>query len=119
MRNPIFLHGAVLFLAALSPAVVYAQFQPPDPEELKMTSDPKAPGADAAYLEMSEIDNNARHFRTRYARIKVLTERGKELATVTPLFLQGDSEIYELHGRTIHSDGTVIPLKVRPEDRCV
>ena len=116
MRNPIFLHGAVLFLAALSPAVVYAQFQPPDPEELKMTSDPKAPGADAAYLEMSEIDNNARHFRTRYARIKVLTERGKELATVTPLFLQGDSEIYELHGRTIHSDGTVIPLKVRPED---
>jgi len=116
MRNSLFLRSAVLFLAAFSPVVACAQFQPPNPEELKMTTDPKAPGADAVYLEIREIDNDPLHFQTFYARIKVLTEKGKELATITVPFLQGDMQIREIHGRTIHSDGTVIPLAVKPED---
>jgi hypothetical protein len=114
MRNPIFLHGAVLFLAALSPAVVYAQFQPPDPEELKMTSDPKAPGADAVYLEYREKDDSQSAYWTFYARIKILTEKGKEATTVTLPFMKGMS-VRRLHARTIHSDGTVFPLEVKPE----
>jgi hypothetical protein len=116
MRKTLFLCSAIGLLAAVSPALVRAQFQPPNPDELKMTSDPKAPGADAVYLEMTEIDNDALHFRTHYARIKVLTEKGKELATVNASFLEGNTGISEIHARTIHADGTVIPLTVKPED---
>jgi hypothetical protein len=119
MRKSFFLHSAVLFLAAVSPAVVYAQFQPPTPEELKMTSDPKAPGADAVYLNIEEIANDPLHFQSYYARIKVLTEKGKELATITLPYLKGNTKIAEIKGRTIHSDGTVVPLTVKPEDLMV
>jgi hypothetical protein len=116
MRNSIFLQSAVLFLAAVSPVVVYAQFQPPTPEELKMTSDPKAPGADAVYLDIEEIANDPLHYQSYYARIKVLTEKGKELATVTIPYLKGNKKVADIKGRTIHADGTVIPLAVKPED---
>jgi hypothetical protein len=119
MRNSIFLQSTVLFLAALSPVVVYAQFQPPAPEELTMTSDPKAPGADAVYLDIEEIANDPLHYQSYYARIKVLTEKGKELATVTIPYLKGNKKVTDIKGRTIHADGTVIPLAVKPEDLMV
>ena len=43
-----------------------------------MTSDPKAPGAAAVYLEIKEIANDPMHYQSYYARIKVLTEKGKD-----------------------------------------
>jgi hypothetical protein len=119
MRKSFFLRSAVLFLAAVSPAVVYAQFQPPNPEELKMTSDPKAPGADAVYLDVEEIANDPMHYQSYYMRIKVLTEKGKELATVELPYLKGNKKVTDIKGRTIHADGTVIPLTVKPEDLTV
>ena len=74
--------SAVMLLGAAVPLVSHAQFQAPTPEELKMISDPKAPGADAVYLYREETEDDPHHFRTVYARIKVLTEKGKDLATV-------------------------------------
>ena len=73
---------AAFLLGAASPLAVFGQFQPPSPEELKMTSDPKAPGAAAVYLYREEREDEQHHFRSVYARIKVLTEAGKEAATV-------------------------------------
>jgi len=119
MRKSSFLRSAVLFLAALSPAVVCAQFQPPAPEELKMTSDPKAPGADAVYFNIEEIANDPLHYQSYYARIKVLTENGKELATVELPYLRGNDKVADIKGRTIHADGTIYPLTVKPEDLMV
>src|SRR5208282_3419183 len=119
MRKSFFLRSVVSFLAAVSPAVVYAQFQPPTPEELKMTSDPKAPGADAVYLDIEEIANDPMHFQSYYSRIKVLTEKGKELATVELPYMKGNKKITDIKGRTIHADGTVVPLTVKPEDLMV
>ena len=81
-----------------------------------MTSDPKAPGAAAVYLNIEESTNDEVHFRSYYARIKVLTEKGKELATIEIPYYSTDSKITDIKGRTIHSDGTVIPLIVKPED---
>ena len=110
--------GAALMLAALSlPQAGAAQkFQQPTKEELQMTSDPKAPGAEAVYLfRQIEMDNYS-HYISSYARIKVLTEKGKEWATVEFPY---NSEIYGtpiIEGRTIHSDGTVIPLSGKVED---
>ncbi len=119
MRKLILLCGAVLLLAAVSPALLRAQFQQPTDEELKMTSDPKAPGASAVYLDYEEVANDPLHYQSTYARIKVLTEKGKELSTVALPYLKGTTKITAIKGRTIHPDGTVIPLTVKPEDLMV
>ena len=116
MRNLFFLRSAVLLLAAVLPAAVRAQFQQPTDEELKMTSDPKAPGAAAVYLDIEENDGLEPGFSEYYARIKVLAEKGKELATVEIPYLKGCEKIARIKGRTIHQDGTIVPLDVKPDD---
>jgi transglutaminase-like putative cysteine protease len=112
----VFLRGAAFAFAALLPVLVRAQFQPPSDQELKMTADPKAPGAAAVYLNIEEIANDPLHYQSYYARIKVLTEKGKELATVEVPYLKGNKKVTGIVGRTIHADGAVIPLTVKPED---
>ena len=116
MSKSILLRGAALIFAALSPVFLFAQFQQPTDEVLKMTSDPKAPGAAAVYLDIKEIENDPLHYESFYKRIKVLTEKGKELATVELPYLQGNWKITDIKGRTIHPDRTIIPLTVKPED---
>ena len=116
MRPRCLVQCAVFFAVAASPALVLAQFQPPNPDELKMTVDPKAPGAAASYLDIEEIDNDPLHYQSYYERIKVLTEKGKELATVELPYLRGDWKITDIRGRTIHPDGTIVPLEGKPED---
>jgi hypothetical protein len=116
MRIPTFLQSAILLVFTVSPALVHAQFQAPTDEELKMTADPKAPGAAAVYLYVEEIDNDPLHYQSIYMRIKVLTEKAKDLAAVELPYLRGDWKITDISGRTIHSDGTVIPLSGKPED---
>jgi hypothetical protein len=105
---------AALFLSL--PIVARADFPAPNPEELKMSAEPKAPGAAAVYLDREQITIDNKHFETLYERIKVLTEKGKELATVKIPYAHGEFYIKEVEGRTIHADGTVIPLTVKPSD---
>jgi hypothetical protein len=83
--HKVLLAGALL-MGSMVPRVAYGQFQPPNPDELKMTSDPKAPGAAAVYLFREEREDDEHHFRSVYARIKVLTEAGKEAATVQVVY---------------------------------
>jgi len=109
------MRGALLLSLLACPPALRAQFQAPTAEELKMTSDPKAPGAAAVYLYREEDADNSLHEEVHYVRIKVLTEKGKELATVRIPYLRG-YDMVKIEGRTIHSDGTVIPLNVKPED---
>jgi hypothetical protein len=107
---------ALFLFAIVSPAFLLAQFQQPTDEELKMTVDPKAPGAAAVYLYREEITNEIDHFHSVYERIKVLAEKGKELATVTIPYIPGADKITKIEGRTIHADGTIVPLTVKPDD---
>lgn len=116
MRKSFFLRHVILLLAAVAPAEACAQFQDPTPDELKMTSDPKAPDAPAVYLYREETTSLTTEAETYYARIKVLTEKGKDLASVKIPFLTGESKVDRVEGRTIHPDGTIIPLTVKPED---
>jgi Domain of Unknown Function with PDB structure (DUF3857)/Transglutaminase-like superfamily len=116
MRIQVCLRSTVLILALAAPLLAFAQFQAPSPDELKMTSDPKAPGADAVYLYREEITDDTLHFHSYYVRIKVLTEKGKELATVHIPYEHGQFKVTDIQGRTIHSDGTIIPLTVKATD---
>jgi hypothetical protein len=105
-----------LLLAATSPALLCAQFQAPTSEELKMTSDPKAPGAAAVYLYREDIIDGSNELQSLYERIKVLTEKGKEMATIRIPYVLGEGKVTDIQGRTIHPDGTVIPLTAKPAD---
>ena len=67
--------------AALHSGFLFAQFQEPCKEELQMTEDPRAPGASAVYLDREQKTDDTLHYESYHARIKVLTEKGKELAT--------------------------------------
>jgi Domain of Unknown Function with PDB structure (DUF3857)/Transglutaminase-like superfamily len=106
-----------LFAFALSyPLLLQSQFQQPTGEELKMTADPKAPGAAAVYLYREETTDDHLHFHSYYERVKILTEKGKELATVRIPYEHGSFKVTDIKGRTIHADGSAIPLTAKPED---
>lgn len=108
----IFTFGAPLVL----PLILSAQFQPISQEELKMTSDPEAPGAAAVYLDYEETDVFKERYENHYARMKVLTEKGKDAASISIEYPAGQYSIGSISGRTIHPDGTVVPLTVKPDD---
>ncbi len=116
MRTPGLMYNTLIFFALASPAVVLAQFQQPTGEELKMTADPKAPGADIVYLNRDEVTDDNSHLHTYSERIKVLTEKGKEQATIRIPYEQGEFKVSGIEGRTIHADGTIIPLTVKSTD---
>lgn len=116
MRIRVVVRVAALSLSLASPLLSHAQFQEPTKEELSMTEDPKAPGAAAVYLYREETADDQLHFHGRYERIKVLTEKGKEMATVHIPYERGNFKVTDIKGRTIHADGTVIPLTAKPSD---
>jgi len=80
-----------------------------------MTADPKAPGAAAVYFNVEIINDDPRQNHSFYACIKVLQDAGKELATISIPYESDDETVYDFQGRTIHSDGTVIPFRGKPQ----
>jgi hypothetical protein len=81
-----------------------------------MTADPKAPGEAAVYFYREEVADDANHFYGIYERVKILTEKGKELATVRIPYRHGIDTVTDIQGRTIHADGTVVALTSKPAD---
>jgi hypothetical protein len=116
MRLSAFIHNLPLLLVLTFPILLRAQFQEPTPEELKMTADPKAPGAAAVYLYREEICNDELQTYSFYERIKVLTEKGKEMATIRIPFDLSELKVTNIQGRTIHVDGQVVPLTTKPDE---
>lgn len=119
-----------LFLVSFSALVLVstglrarAQWTPPTEEELKMTAQPEVPGAAAVYLFREEITDDQLHVWTKYARIKVLTERGKDYANIElHQYDAGDNGGYsvsDIQGRTIHPDGTIIPFTGKPYQKVI
>jgi Domain of Unknown Function with PDB structure (DUF3857)/Transglutaminase-like superfamily len=89
----------------------------PTSEELQMTAEPAAPGAAAIYLLRDERADDKLHARIIYVRLKVLTEKGKEYADQDISYEGATFRIFGVEGRTIHSDGTVIPFTGKPYEK--
>jgi hypothetical protein len=106
-------------LLASFPAWGGTKWTQPTADELKMTADPAAPGAAAVYLNLEETTNEVGGHHTFYARIKVLTEDGKKYGDVTIPYLDQEENIHGVEGRTIHSDGTVVPFTGKPWQKLV
>jgi len=99
-----------LFAVVLSAVALHAQFKDPTKEELQMTAEPKAPGAHFVYLDYEQLSDDETHTNTFYFRIKVLTEEGRERATVSLPYTPEYQKMPEITGRTIHPDGVVVPM---------
>jgi len=99
------------------------QWTAPTQEELSMTSQPQVPGAAAVYLFREEITEDKLHMWSVYARLKVLTEKGKEYANVELKYASerggGGYSIADIAGRTIHPDGTIIPFTGKPYQKLI
>ncbi len=83
-------------------------FQPVSQEELKMTSEPLAPGAPAIilYRQVDRYDDIHVPHEDNYLRIKILTEEGRKYADVEIPFYKQQEDIVNIHARTIRPDGS-------------
>jgi len=86
-------------------------FQPVSAEELKMTSEPKAPGAAAIILfhQVDRDDSSRTGHEFNYERIKILTEEGRKYGDVEiPFDKKVGNNIVAIKARTIEPDGSII-----------
>lgn len=85
-------------------------FQPPSPEELKMTSEPLAPDVPAIilYRQVDRDDNGRIPHEVNYFRVKILTEEGRDQANIEIPFFKQSENIVHLKARTIKPDGAIV-----------
>ena len=96
-------------------------FQPVSPDELKMTGDPKAPGAPAIILfrEVDRDDRGRTAHEDVYFRIKILTEEGRKYGDVEIPFFKSEGSIVNIHARTIRPDGTIVDFGGKAFDKSI
>ena len=97
-------------------------FRPATPEELKMTSEPLAPGAPAIilYRQVDRDDSGDSGREVNYVRIKILTEEGRKYADVEIPFLKGSgSNVRDVKARTIRPDGSIVNFEGKPFEKSI
>jgi Domain of Unknown Function with PDB structure (DUF3857) len=100
------LAGLVAALAA-APLVAATDWLPISPDDLKMSSEPMAPGAPAVYL-YRQIDRDDAGYREKaYVRIKILATPGLQYANVAIPFNKEYESIRDIEARTIRPDGSI------------
>ena len=95
-------------------------FQPVNPAELNMTSEPAAPGAQAIilYRQVDRDDNGSGH-QDVYYRIKILTDEGRQYADIEIPFVKEVFAINDLHARSIAPDGTIANYDGKPLEKTI
>jgi len=122
----------IVCLSALLPGLILStaanaatKFQPVSAEELKMTSEPLAPGAPAIilYREVYRDDcgitchsanvgvMSVDRYEEDYFRIKILTEAGRKYANVEIPLPTEVGGINNVSARTIRPDGSIVDFK--------
>jgi hypothetical protein len=118
------IHFSVLVpvLILVTAAHAGVKFQPVSPEELKMTSEPNAPGAPAIILhrEVQRDDcgvtchstgasfMSADRFEEGYFRIKIFTEEGRKYGDVEIPLPTDVGTVDNINARTIRPDGSIV-----------
>jgi hypothetical protein len=94
---------------AAQPAKAGLGFQPISQDELKMTSEPQAPGAPAIILfrQVDRDDDINTPHEENYFRIKILTEEGRKYANIEIPFLKDFDNVVNIRARTIRPDGSI------------
>jgi hypothetical protein len=117
---------SAILAAAILPLVRGAHavpdMPPLDPADLALKDNPAEPGAAAMYLYREEyIDEKVigRVYEEHLYRLKIFTDAGKKYGDVEIEYVKGYSDVRDIHGRTIHPDGTVIEFKGQVLDKTV
>jgi Domain of Unknown Function with PDB structure (DUF3857) len=100
----------LVFSSFVPPSAASVGFQSVSQDELKMTSEPKAPGAVAVILfrEVDRDDTARLAHEDVYFRVKILTEEGRKYADIEVPFDPGQTHIDNVHARTIEPDGSIV-----------
>jgi transglutaminase-like putative cysteine protease len=101
--------GLAVWMLAAREAKAGVGFLPVSPDELKLTSEPQAPGAAAIilYRQVDRDDNGYTSHEDDYLRIKILTEDGRKYGNVEIPFLKGSQNVVKVRARTIRPDGSI------------
>jgi hypothetical protein len=112
---------AAFFAITLSTSAWAVGFQPVSPDELKMMSEPKAPGAPAIILfhEVNRDDRGLTAHEDVYFRIKILTEEGRKYADIEIPFFKEEGQIVNIHARTIKPDGSIVEFNGKAFDKSI
>jgi len=110
---------AMSILLSAAPARAGVGFQPVSQEELKITNEPLAPGAQAIvlYFQLDRDDNQSTPHEDRYVRIKILTEEGRKYGNIEIPFVRHSDDVTRLHARTIRPDGSVVEFDGKVEEK--
>jgi hypothetical protein len=109
----------VLFAFTIHRPAMGGDWPPISPEERSMTSLPEQPGAAAMVLLREDMSDDPHNNRTVYMRIKVLTEPGRRYADVEIPYTQRHFTIKDVSGRTVHSDGAIVPCTGKVFDKVI
>ena len=82
------------------------EFLPVSAEELKLTTEPRAPEAAAIILQRRVDRDDQRSMETQYYRIKILKEDGRQYANVEIPFDRGYAEVINIRGRVTQPNGS-------------
>lgn len=111
---------ALAFASMHTSAFASTDWQQPTADELKMTSYPADPGASAVYLYREEKVDDERNVHTLYARIKILTEKGREtFGNIEIRYVLPSFKVDQFEGRTIQSNGAVVPFTGQTYDKLI
>lgn len=96
-------------------------FQPISSDELKLTSEPKAPGAAAIILfrQVDRDDNGRTTHEDNYFRIKILKEEGRKHADIEIRYDKATQGISSIRARTIRPDGTIAEFTGKAFDKTI
>ncbi|HEY5028647.1 MAG TPA: DUF3857 domain-containing protein, partial [Candidatus Angelobacter sp.] len=100
---------AVVCLASSCRVYAFDDWQPINPDELKVTVDPAHQG-DAIILYHEETADDMTRHRYVYKRLKVLTEKGKDRASVEIPYDASYMGITDIRARAIAPDGAITPF---------
>lgn len=107
-----------LFLPGLS-GQVSAAWQSVPKEDLALKDNPASPGSSAMILERQIYTDDEKRVQTEFVRVKIFTEAGRENADIQIPYLEKSTSVEDIRGRTVRSDGTVIPFSGTVFDKIV
>ncbi len=109
----------IVTIAFACPLQGAEDWQPVTPEELKMTSEPAAPGAPAIYLyrQVDRDDQGSQEYD--YKRIKILTEEGRKYADIELEYVKDRENIKGIQARTIRPDGSIVNFDAKIYDKTI
>jgi hypothetical protein len=87
-----------------------AEWLPISEADLKMTAEPKAPGAAAIMLYREVNRSDFEEYEEQYVRIKILREEGRNWANWQISYIESIQSVRAIQARTIEPDGTIVPF---------